>query len=202
MNEGPTFVTDIAFSNSVKKVQERLGSRAAMAWLEQSQRWLTNITPELAKFLQMRTLIYFSSASADGQPYMQHRGGPPGFIRIIDDKTLELDDYPGNGQYISNGNLAENDRAFIFAMDYEQKQRIKLWGRAKFLDLNAPKKAYGPIQVIRILRFELEAWDVNCKSHLPDFYRRETVELATKKMAGRIAELEAEVTRLRKALNN
>jgi uncharacterized protein len=202
MTENSKFITDVAFSHSVKKTQERLGSREAMARLEQSERWLTTITPDLAKFLQMRTSIYLSSASADGQPYLQHRGGPPGFIRIIDDKTLELDDYPGNGQYITNGNLAENNRAFIFAMDYEQKQRIKLWGRAKFVDLDQPKKTYGPIQVIRLFRFELEAWDVNCKSHLPDFYRRETVELATKKMATRIAELEAEVAKLQQALNN
>ena len=173
-----------------------------MERLEQSERWLTEITPDLAKFLGLRTSIYLSTASADGRPYMQHRGGPMGFIRVTDKTTLELDDYPGNRQYITHGNLAENDRAFIFAMDYEQKQRIKLWGRASFIDLDEPRKSFGSTHVVRVLRFNLEAWDVNCKSYLPDFYRRETVELATQKMAHKIAELEAEIRRLQQQLES
>ncbi len=200
MTSTDQYTTDVAFTKSVKQVQEKLGSRAMMERLEQSERWQTTVTPDLAKFLQARTSIYLSTASADGRPYMQHRGGPPCFIRIVDERTLEFDDYPGNRQYITLGNLAENDQVLIFAMDYEQKQRIKLWGRAKLVDLPEPKKAFGATQVIRVLQFEIEAWDVNCKSYLPDFYRRETVELATKKMAARIAELETEVARLRDAL--
>jgi predicted pyridoxine 5'-phosphate oxidase superfamily flavin-nucleotide-binding protein len=192
------YTTDIAFTPSVKAMQEKLGSRSAMRRMEESNRWQTKITPDLSSFLKARNSIYLGSASADGQPYIQHRGGPPGFIRVIDDKHFEIDDYPGNQHYISLGNFSENTQAFVFAIDYERKQRIKIWGTINVMDLPEPSLT-GHVGSIRALSFCVEAWDINCRSHLPDLYHERTVEKVTEKKTTRIVELEAEVARLRAA---
>jgi predicted pyridoxine 5'-phosphate oxidase superfamily flavin-nucleotide-binding protein len=189
------FVSDVAFSPSVKAVQQRRGSRAGYARMEEKG-WPDRITPELAAFIAERDSLYLATASADGQPYSQHRGGPKGFLRVLDDRTLGLADYAGNRQYITTGNLAENDRAFVFLMDYARRRRIKLWGRARVVEddeallecLMPPDTAARPEQAIL---FTLEARDVNCPQHITRRYSEAEVEGLVAPLRQRIAELEA-----------
>ena len=164
--------SDVAFTPAVKAAQERRGSRESYARMEAKGGFRTAIAPDLAAFLAAETRsFYLATASADGQPYVQHRGGPPGFLRVIDERTLGFADFKGNRQYITTGNLAENPRAYIFVMDYVQRRRVKLWGRAHVLEDDAALLArlwpegYAarPEQVIL---FEIEAWDTNCPQHI------------------------------------
>ena len=142
--------------------------------------WRTAITPDLAGFLAEVRSFYLATASADGQPYIQHRGGPPGFLRVLDEHTLGFADFKGNRQYITTGNLAENTKAFIFVMDYAQRRRVKLWGRARVVEGDAALLARlwpegyeaRPEQVIL---FEVEAWDTNCPQHIPQMFHAEDV---------------------------
>ena len=194
--------SDIAFTPAVKKVQERLGSRPAYARIEAKGGWQREITPDLAAFLAERDSFYLGSASADGRPYIQHRGGPKGFLKPLDARRLAFADLRGNRQYITAGNLSENDRAFIFLMDYANRQRIKLWGRARVVDddpellerLVEPGYRGKPE---RAILFELEAWDVNCPQHITPRYTQDQIAPAVAKLQARIEELEAEVNSLR-----
>ncbi len=122
------FPSDIAFTPSVKSIQERNGSRKGYAMMEKGSGWETTVTPDLADFLADLDMFYLGTANAQGQPYIQYRGGPPGFLKVIDEQTLGFADFGGNRQYITLGNLAENPKAFIFLMDYARSSRIKLWG--------------------------------------------------------------------------
>ena len=180
--------TKIAFSNPVKQVQEILGSRAAMAKMESIGQSRSSLDANLAEFIRSRRSIYFGTASSDGEPYIQHRGGEPGFIEVLDEKILRIRDYPGNRQYITFGNLSENPRAFIFMIDYETKSRVKFWGKAEADDLEGPNRS---------LIFHIEAWDINCSKHLPDFFSLETVQRTSEKLTNRIAELESELAQAR-----
>ncbi len=170
--------SDIAFTPSVKAAQELRGSRGGYALMEQKGGWSGEITPDLAAFISQRDSLYLGTASADGQPYIQHRGGPKGFIKVIDNKTLAFADFSGNRQYISVGNLDENDRAFIFLMDYPNRRRIKIWGRAEFVEDDPSllerlvEPAYGAT-VERALVFHVEAWDVNCPQHITPRFTEE-----------------------------
>ncbi len=173
-------VSDIGFSPSVKAAQEQRGSRAGYALMEQKGGWSDEITPELAAFISQRDSLYLGTASADGQPYIQHRGGPKGFVKVLDNKTLAFADFSGNRQYISVGNLDENDRAFIFLMDYPNRRRIKIWGRAEFVE-DAPallERVADPTYsatVERALVFHVEAWDANCPQHITPRFTEEEV---------------------------
>ena len=194
--------SDVAFTDSVKAIQEQRGSRKQYRRMEEKGGWQTTVTPELAAFIAQRDSAYLATASAAGQPYIQHRGGPKGFIHVLDDKTLAFADYAGNRQYITTGNLAENDRAFLFLMDYVGRQRVKIWGRARFVD-NDPEllarlmpKGYKarPEQAIV---FTVEAWDVNCPQHITQRFDAAQVAASVEKLQQRIQELEAENRRLR-----
>ena len=171
-------VSDIAFTPSVKAAQKLRGSRGGYALMEQKGGWSGEITPDLAAFISQRDSLYLGTASVDGQPYIQHRGGPKGFIKVIDNKTLAFADFSGNRQYISVGNLDENDRAFIFLMDYPNRRRIKIWGRAEFVEDDPSllerlvEPAYGAT-VERALVFHVEAWDVNCPQHITPRFTEE-----------------------------
>ena len=130
-------ISDIAFTPAVKAAQERLGSRRAYAKMEERGKqgpWYDTITSDLAEFVAERDSLYLGTASADGQPYIQHRGGRKGFLKVLDEHRLALVDYAGNSQYISLGNLSENNKAFLFLMDYPNRQRIKIWGTAEFVE--------------------------------------------------------------------
>jgi uncharacterized protein len=122
------YPSDIAFTPAVKAVQTAKGSRASYAKVER-RGWQTHVTPDLAEFLAGLDMFYLGTANAEGQPYIQHRGGSPGFLKVLDDKTLAFADFGGSRQYITLGKLSENPKAFIFLMDYANQQRVKLWGR-------------------------------------------------------------------------
>lgn len=200
----PALSTDIAFTPAVKAIQVRKGSRAAYSRVEEKGGWRTAVTPDLADFLAARDSAYLATASKAGQPYVQHRGGPRGFIRVVDDKTLAFADFAGNRQYITVGNLAENDRAYLFLMDYAHRHRVKIWGRAKVVEdketiarLMPQDYAARPEQAIV---FTIEAWDTNCHQHIPQKFDAADVAATLEKLQARIATLEAENDSLRKSL--
>ena len=192
------YVSDVAFTPAVKAQQERRGSRAAYAKMESGAGWQSAVTPDLAAFIAERDSFYLATASADGQPYIQHRGGPKGFLKVIDAKTLGFADFRGNRQYISTGNLSENDKAQIFLMDYAGRQRIKVWGRARVVEddpaliekIRVPGYQGRPEQAIL---FDIEAWDVNCPQHITPRYTEDVIETVIAKLQTRIGELEAQL---------
>ena len=195
-------VSDIAFTPVVKAVQERLGSRAGYAKMEQKGGWRNTVTPDLAAFIAERDSLYLATASAEGRPYIQHRGGPKGFLKVLDENTLAFADFNGNRQYISMGNLTENDQAFIFLMDYVNRRRIKIWGRAEVIEADPTllKQLADPAYTARperVFRFHIEAWDSNCPQHITPRFTAEDISPAMQKLRDRIAELEAEVAALR-----
>jgi len=197
--------SDVAFTASVKSIQEQRGSRKAYRRMEERGGWETCVTPELAAFLAERDSAYLATATSAGQPYIQHRGGPKGFIRVLDDKTLGFADFIGNRQYITTGNLAENHRAFLFLMDYARRQRVKIWGKARVVENDAELLAklmpegYDARPQQAIL-FTIEAWDVNCPQHIPQKFDAADVTAAVAKLERRISEVEAENARLRESL--
>ena len=193
--------SDVAFTPRVKAEQERHGSREAYARMERGGGWDTTVTDELRAFLEGRDSLYLATANAAGQPYVQHRGGPPGFVRVVDERTLAFADYAGNRQYITLGNLAENDRAFIFLMDYANRRRVKIWGRARVVEgdeallsemMPEGTRARGE----RVILFSLEAWDMNCPQHIPQKIDARDV----RRLTDRLEALEAENAKLRARL--
>ena len=195
-------ISDIAFTPAVKAFQERLGSRAGYARMEEKGGWRDRITEDLAAFLGQRDSFYLATATAEGQPYIQHRGGPAGFLKPLDDKTLGFADFSGNRQYITAGNLAENDKAYIFLMDYPNRRRIKIWGRARIVedDPELFERLTEPGykgNVERAILFTLDAWDVNCPQHITPRHSDDEILALVVPLKSRIAELEAEVAALR-----
>jgi predicted pyridoxine 5'-phosphate oxidase superfamily flavin-nucleotide-binding protein len=199
--------SDIAFSPAVKAVQERRGSRKGYARMEAKGGFCTMIDANLAEFIASMRSFYLSTASKDGQPYMQHRGGPPGFLRVIDERTLAFADFSGNRQYISTGNLSENPRAVIFLMDYENRQRVKIWGTARVVeddpDLVAKLFPQGyPARAEAAIVFSVDAWDANCPQHIPQMLFAEDVAGAIGALQDRIASLERENAQLQATLSD
>jgi uncharacterized protein len=196
--------SDVAFTPAVKAEQERRGSRAAYARMETSGGWETTVTPELASFIAEVRSFYLSTASKDGQPYVQHRGGPKGFLHVVDETTLAFADFSGNRQYITTGNLAENARAFIFLMDYANRRRVKIWGKARVVadDPELTARLFPPGYRARpeqAIVFDVEAWDVNCPQHIPQMFFAEDVEEAAHALKARIQQLEQENAALRRS---
>ncbi len=195
-------VSDVAFTPSVKAQQQRLGSRNGYASMETKGGWSDVITDDLAAFIAERDSLYLGTASSEGQPYIQHRGGPVGFLKVLDEHTLAFADFIGNKQYISMGNLAENDRVSIFLMDYPNRRRIKIWGRAEFIegDQVLLERVVDPNYKgvpQRVFLIHLEAWDVNCPQHITPRFTADEIESREQNLPSRIAELEAENDRLR-----
>ncbi len=198
--DGP--VSDIAFTPAVKALQEKRGSRRAYARMEQGAGWPRRITPELAAFIAERDSFFIATASAQGQPYMQHRGGQKGFLRALDDRRLVFPEFNGNRQYITAGNLSENDRALLFLIDYESPRRIKIWGRARMLDGEAPpslrhRAAVSSAQPAGYIVFEVETWNENCPRHIPRLVAHDKLLEIVRVRDARIAALEAELARYR-----
>jgi predicted pyridoxine 5'-phosphate oxidase superfamily flavin-nucleotide-binding protein len=202
----PSPSSDIAFSPAVKAVQASRGSREHYAKVEEKGGFRTAITEDLAGFLAETRSFYLATASADGQPYVQHRGGPPGFLRVLDERTLAFADFKGNRQYITTGNLAENPRAYIFVMDYAHRRRVKLWGRARVEDDAALLARLWPegyaARPEQAIMFEAEAWDTNCPQHIPQMFHADDVARTVVQMQTRINELEAEVAALKAGRNS
>ena len=202
MSDTHTYSSDVAFTPAVKAIQARKGSRQAYAHVEENGGWRTEIDDKLAGLLANTNSFYMATATADGQPYIQHRGGPKGFVKILDKNTIAFADYAGNRQYLTEGNLSENNRAHIFIMDYAHRRRVMIWGEAKVID-DVPAlleslmpKGYRarPEQVIL---FKIAAWDTNCPQHIPQKFDAADVAAALAARDARIAELEAELAVLK-----
>lgn len=206
MDETSAYSSDVAFTPSVKAVQARKGSRRGYASMEQRGSWETSITPELARFIEGQISVFLGTASKDGQPYIQHRGGPPGFLKVLDASTIGFADFSGNRQYISQGNLSDNPQAVLFLIDYSLKQRVKIWGTARIVEgdpeLIARLMPEGykarPEQVIL---FTVTAWDANCPQHIPLRFEAAQVAAMLAEREQRIKALEAELEQLRPARN-
>ncbi len=195
--------SDVAFSPRVKALQSRRGSRAAYARMEAAGGWATELDDDVRAFIARQASLVLATASADGQPYVQHRGGPPGFVRVLDARTLAFAELEGNRQYITQGNLEENPRAQLLFIDYATRERVKVWGRARLVS-DDPKlsKAVGPNgtrPVTQVLVFDVTAWDVNCSKHIPQRLDTQAVEQALEQRDARIAALEQQLRTLREA---
>lgn len=207
MTTTQTYSSDVAFTPAVKAIQTRKGSRSGYAHMEDTGGWRTEIDEALAAFISEQTSFFLATATADGQPYIQHRGGPAGFIKILDKDTLAFADYKGNRQYITQGNLSENPKAYIFLIDYVNRRRIKIWGEARVVeddpaltDALMPKDYKArPEQTII---FRIAAWDSNCPQHIPLRFDAADVAAAIAARDARIAELEGEVALLKKTSEN
>ena len=199
-----SYSSDIAFTPAVKVIQTRKGSRQTYARQEEAGSWNTLITADLRSFVEAQTSFFLGTTNAAGRPYIQHRGGPPGFLKVLDERTLGFVDFSGNRQYITLGNLEENNKAFLFLIDYAQRKRIKVWGDAQVIEddlelmarlMPANYKA-RPSQVIV---FKIKAWDVNCPQHIPQRFDAADVAAALDQRDQRIAALEQELASLRQA---
>jgi hypothetical protein len=203
MSNNSRIASDIAFTPAVKAIQARRGSRAAYARMERGEGWNTTITPELADFIAAQSSVFLGTANAAGQPYIQHRGGPPGFLRVVDEQTIAFADLRGNRQFITHGNLAENPKAHLFLIDYANRQRVKIWGVARVVEDDAALLALltpkdGKSRGEQVLSFRVLAWDANCPKHIPQRFDAADISRALEQRDQRIAELEAEVRRLSK----
>jgi predicted pyridoxine 5'-phosphate oxidase superfamily flavin-nucleotide-binding protein len=198
----PTYASDVAFTDTVKSIQSRKGSRPAYARMETGGSWQSSITADLKAEIEAQMSVFLATANAEGQPYIQHRGGPAGFLRVLDEHTIAFVDFAGNRQYITQGNLQENPKAQLFLIDYARRRRIKVWGTARVVEGEETllhrlmPKGYRarPEQVVL---FTVIAWDVNCPQHIPQRFEAEDVEAAIRTRDERIAVLEAEIERLR-----
>jgi len=199
------YPSDIAFTQAVKAIQAQKGSRRSYARMERSEGWQTTATPELAEFLADLDMFYLGTATADGQPYVQYRGGSPGFLKVIDDHTLGFADFGGNRQYVTLGNLSENPKAFLFLMDYANSRRVKVWGTARVVEgdtaLEARLRDPGyPGKVERAILFTITAWDVNCQQHIHPRFSQRQIAPVIEKLQDRVRDLEAELATMRESL--
>ncbi len=174
------YTSDIAFTDTVKAIQKRHGSRDSYARIEKDW-WPNTISPKLASFISQRDSFYMATVNGEGQPYIQHRGGPKGFLKVLDDRTLGFADFRGNRQYISFGNLEENNKICLFLMDYPNQTRIKIWGTAEVNEddealinkLSVPEHNGKPERAFII---RVEAWDRNCPQHIIPRYTKEEIQ--------------------------
>lgn len=202
MSTDHVYSSDVAFTEGVKAIQARKGSRSAYAKREQAGSWETRITPDLARFIEEQVSVFLATANAQGQPYIQHRGGPEGYLKVLDDKTIGFADFSGNRQYITQGNLAENPKAHLFLIDYAHRRRIKIWGEARIVegdDALLARLMPGGYRARpeQALLFTVSAWDANCPQHIPQRFEAADVAAALAERDGKIAALEAELSRLK-----
>lgn len=190
-------ISDIAFTDSVKAIQQRMGSRKQYERMETTGGWDNAIPKDLAEFIGERDSFYLATANANGQPYIQHRGGPKGFLKVLDERTIAFADFAGNRQYVTIGNLSENKQAFLFLMDYPSQTRVKIWGTAEVVE-NDPrlvKQLSDPSykgKPERVIRFHVEALDINCRQHIQPRFTQAEIEELVEPLRARLAELEAE----------
>jgi predicted pyridoxine 5'-phosphate oxidase superfamily flavin-nucleotide-binding protein len=194
--------SDVAFTPRIKAIQSRKGSRARYEAIEARGGWQTVITPDLAQFISQQRSVFLATANSDGQPYIQHRGGPPGFLQVLDAQTIAFADFKGNRQFITQGNLEDNTKAHLFLIDYMLRRRVKIWGTAKIIEgdpelvTKLMPEGYDA-RPEQVLIFTVAAWDANCPQHIPQRFEAEDVARALTERTARIAELEAELDRLR-----
>jgi predicted pyridoxine 5'-phosphate oxidase superfamily flavin-nucleotide-binding protein len=195
---------EIAFTPTVQEIQEREGSRSAYARHEGGAPHHDRLGEREAAFIAERDSFYMASVGETGWPYLQHRGGPPGFLRVLDERTLGFADFRGNRQYLSVGNVATDDRVALFLMDYPNRARLKLLGRARVIDLAVETRTMAALavpgyraRVERGILIAVEAFDWNCSQHITPRFTLEEVASAVAPLRTRIAELETEVARLK-----
>lgn len=206
MSSHLTYPSDVAFTPSVKAIQTRRGSRGSYERMERKGGWQTKITADLERFIEAQTSIFLATANAQGQPYIQHRGGPAGFLRVLDDRTIGFVDFAGNRQYITLGNLADNPKAHLFLIDYAQRRRVKIWGEARIVENDAGlverlMPAGYTARPEQAILFTISAWDANCPQHIPQRFEAEKVAAAIAERDERIRRLEAEIERMRQILS-
>lgn len=192
--------SDVAFTPAVKAIQTAKGSRQGYVRMEQGRGWQTVVTPDLEGFLAELDMFYLGTANAEGQPYIQYRGGPTGFLKVVDERTLAFADFSGNRQYVTLGNLSENPRAFLFLMDYVNARRVKVWGTAKVIEgddalLGRLADPGYAATVERAIVFTIEAWDVNCPQHIHQRFAATQVKGVIEGLRKRVSELEAELAK-------
>lgn len=195
------YSSDVGFTPSVKEIQRRKGSRHAYEDMEASGGWRTEVDPAFAQFLAQQTSLFLATVSAEGAPYIQHRGGPPGFVKILGPQTLGFADFKGNRQYISQGNLQDNPKVHIFLIDYMNQRRIKIWGEARIVEddpelvqqLMPENYKARPEQAVLI---DIVAWDGNCPQHIPQRFEAHDVARVLGERDARIAELETRIQEL------
>jgi uncharacterized protein len=195
--------SDVVFPPAARRAQAERGS--ARAYDKRiAAGFPDRVTPEFAAFIAALDTAFLGTVSGTGAPYIQHRGGPKGFIKVLDEKTLGFADFAGNRQYITISNLAENDRAYLFLLDFARQRRIKLWGRARVIEdypalLARLSDAGYRARPERAVLFTIEAWDVNCSQHITARFTEDEIAQATAPLLERIARLETENARLRAA---
>ena len=193
-----SYISDIAFSASVKKKQEEKGSRTAYQKMAEKRDWQQKITEELQGFINERDSFYMASVNADGQPYIQHRGGPKGFLKVVDENTLGFADFSGNAQYISIGNFSDNNKVHLFLMDYPNRVRVKIWGEASVVeDTNLLSqilvdKDYKS-KIEQLIKIKVKAWDINCPQHITPRFTIPDIDAQVDILKKRIQELEKQV---------
>lgn len=195
------YASDVAFTDTVKSIQARKGSRPAYARMEAGGSWEQAITPELKSEIEAQASVFLATANGHGQPYIQHRGGPAGFLKVLDEHTIGFADFAGNRQYITQGNLEENSKAHLFLIDYANRRRIKLWGTARVVEGDEPlmrrlMPAGYRARPEQVVLFTVTAWDVNCPQHIPQRFEAADVSKAIESRDRRIAALEAELASL------
>ena len=197
---------DIALTPSVLAAQTEMG--AEDLWIDfKGKRAFDRFTPRESAFIAERDSFYMASVSETGWPYVQHRGGPPGFLKMLDDRTLAFLDYRGNRQYISTGNLLANNRICLILVDYRNRARLKIYGRAEKLALDTDyeftarltEASYRAVPE-RVFRFTLEAYDWNCPQHITPRFSEQEVGIAVKPLHDRISALEQQNAELRERL--
>lgn len=196
------YSSDVGFTPTVKSIQARKGSRRNYQRMEEDGGWRTEITPDLAAFIEAQISVFLATANAEGQPYIQHRGGPAGFLRVLDARTIAFADFSGNRQYITSGNLTDNPKAYLFLIDYAHRRRIKIWGEAKVVEGDDALLARLMPEGYRarpeqVMIFTVTAWDSNCPQHIPQRFEAADVAAALKERDDKIAALEAELARLK-----
>ena len=196
------YPSDIVFTPSVKAQQQAHGSRHAYARMEQGRGFRTAIDDDMRGFIEAQTTLFLATANLDGQPYIQHRGGPPGFLHVLDEHTIAFADFTGNRQFVSTGNLADNPKAQLFLMDYAHRQRLKIWGEARVETDPALVERLMPAgykaRAEQAIVFTVKAWDANCPQHIPQLIPVDEVIPAIAERDRRIDELEKELAVLRK----
>ena len=193
------YSSDVAFTPAVKRIQSERGSRANYARMEQRGGWRTELDESVREFIASQRSCFLATVNSAGQPYIQHRGGPPGFLRVLDETTLGFADFKGNRQYITLGNLSENPKAHLFLIDYATQSRVKIWGEARVVEdpavmasLASPDYDGRPEQAIII---KISAWDANCPQHIPQRFEADDVARALAERDAKIADLEAQLRR-------
>jgi predicted pyridoxine 5'-phosphate oxidase superfamily flavin-nucleotide-binding protein len=194
----------IAFTDTVKSIQSNMGSRKMYTRMEEPSEDYNNLLgPNEAAFISARDSLYMATVSETGWPYVQHRGGPQGFVKILDEKTIAMPDFRGNRQYVSVGNLTKDDRVSLFFMDYANKTRLKLLGRVTLVGLDKPdiiEKLQMPDYRGHIERgfvITVEGFDWNCPQHITERYTLPDIEKSASVMQDRIIELEAQLAELK-----